>query len=69
MRPFFLVWDRLEPFEAAFKLHFGSSNSWREILKCFPQKYFQLKKDINIVDDKGVSTLSVNVCSGGELLL
>ncbi len=46
IRPLFLGWDHVEPFEAALKLQFGPSTHWsplkstiwRKILECFPRK-------------------------------
>jgi len=72
IRPLFLAWDRVELFEAALKLTFGPSTQWiplkstiwRKIRECFPQKPSFLfkwrKKDLNNLDDMGVSKLSGN---------
>jgi len=74
IRPLFIVWNRLKPFEQfALKLSFGfwtvwypvKCIIWRKILECFHQKPSFLfdwrKKDMDILDDMGVSKLSAKV--------
>jgi len=54
IRPIFIAWRHLKPFEAALKLSFGpwtiwfplKSIIWRQILECFHQKIsFRPKKE------------------------
>ncbi len=69
-RPLFLSWDCVEPFEAALKLQYGPSTYWlppkstiymEKNPGMFSSKYLislRPKKDMNILDDMGVSKLS-----------
>ncbi|KAL0154367.1 hypothetical protein M9458_050333, partial [Cirrhinus mrigala] len=76
IRPFFLGWDCFEPFEAAFKLHFGwfkltgtiEVHYMENIPEMFSSKkmflYDRRKKDMNILDAKVHD--SGSECTPGE---